>query len=346
MKTKNLSFSIIIPTWNRKKLLQECINSVIQMTDVEREFEIIICDSFSEDGTQDDLEKLLKDKYYSNLKVFQLNDNNICKKRNHGIKKSSYENILLLDDDCVFIDNVLKNYEQYLTQFDDKYIFCGKYKTNSSLLRNSNYYRYRDFKNYNLNDSHPTKIDKNLKHINFYNIVTGNMAFKKSMILKKNIFFDERIFGNAFEDAEWGYRIMENNLNIIQTDIEVLHNETSRNIINYKKKWYFAAKDVVPQIIVYNFNAAKKLPVYIFEERNKGALISFLMVIFFILIKLKIFKLIDYFLQKTDKYSIFYSKFLFRLSIYSAYVQGKMDRDEKLLSSDDTKKGWYKKGYK
>lgn len=346
MNKKNLSFSIVIPTWNRRELLKDCIDSVIRMTDINREYEIIVCDSFSEDGTQDGLKKLLSEKYYNKLEVLQLNENNICKKRNYGIKKSCYDNILLLDDDCQFTEDVLKNYEQYLTQYDENYIFCGKYKTNRNLLKSSNYYRYRDFKNYNLNDSHPTKIDKNLKHINFYNIVTGNMAFNKNKILENEIFFDERILGNAFEDAEWGYRIMENNLKIIQTNVEVLHNETSRNIINYKKKWYFAAKDVVPQIIEYNFNAAKRLPVYIFEEKNKSLLIIILITIFNILIKLKIISLIDLFLKKTDKYSIFYSKFLFRLSIYSAYVHGKMDRDEKFLSIEDTKKGWYKKGYK
>lgn len=341
-----MNFSIIIPTWNRSDLLKQCIDSIIQMTSIDRKFEIIVCDSFSEDGTKDILQKMQSTQHYSNLKVFQLEDNNICKKRNHGIKNSTFDNILLIDDDCQFTEDVLNNYQKYLEQYDEKYIFCGKYKTSQELLKKSNYYRYRDFKNYNLNYSHTNKIDGNLKRINFFNIVTGNMAFQKKLIIRDEIFFDERILGNAFEDAEWAYRLEKNNFNLIQTNVEVLHNETSRNIINYKKKWYFAAKDVVPQILKYNYDAAQNLPIYIFEQKNKNFLISLIILIFKFLIKTKFIKIIDYFLLKSDSYYFLYSKFLFRLSIYCAYINGKIDRNKNLLSSEDTKKGWYKKGYK
>ena len=46
-----IRLSIVIPTWNRKKLLLSILNSFNKQSTNKNLYEIIICDSFSDDGT-------------------------------------------------------------------------------------------------------------------------------------------------------------------------------------------------------------------------------------------------------------------------------------------------------
>jgi hypothetical protein len=62
MKNENL-VSVVIPTFNRKKMLIECIDSVLEST--YKNFEIIVSDDASTDGTDKAIEK------YKNLKNFK-----------------------------------------------------------------------------------------------------------------------------------------------------------------------------------------------------------------------------------------------------------------------------------
>ena len=105
----SLNLSIIIPTWNRKKKLIKLIGLLkTKIKNHKIKYEIIICDSFSEDGTElfvKSLFKKSKEIVYRNIK-----NNNISAKRNIGLKYSKYDNILLLDDDCFPIGKFLKFY--------------------------------------------------------------------------------------------------------------------------------------------------------------------------------------------------------------------------------------------
>jgi abequosyltransferase len=67
--------SICIPTYNRKKYLKQCLDSIVnQDCFTENQIEIIISDNDSNDNT----EKLVKEYQinYKNIKYF-INDNNI-----------------------------------------------------------------------------------------------------------------------------------------------------------------------------------------------------------------------------------------------------------------------------
>ena len=89
-----LLVSVIIPTHNRKNLLKKAINSVLNQT--YQNFEIIIVDDCSTDGTKDYVLSL-KD---GRIKYFR-NEKNLyaAASRNVGIRNSNGEFIAFLDDD-------------------------------------------------------------------------------------------------------------------------------------------------------------------------------------------------------------------------------------------------------
>ena len=90
-------FSVVIPTYNSEELLNRCLTSVFSQT--YQDFEIIVVDNSSTDGTQ----KVLKSFADQKLKVITVNNNGIiAHSRNKGIKNAKGKWIAFLDSDDVW----------------------------------------------------------------------------------------------------------------------------------------------------------------------------------------------------------------------------------------------------
>ena len=127
------NISIIIPTYNRVSLLKKAVSSVITQT--YKNFEIIIIDNYSTDGTLKYLEQL-KD---NRINFYQIRNNGIISKsRNFGIYKSLGKYIAFLDDDDWWDKNKLSETKLKLNKgFDFVYhnVFVHGNKIKKSNLR-------------------------------------------------------------------------------------------------------------------------------------------------------------------------------------------------------------------
>lgn len=87
--------SVVIPTYNRLSILKKCLLSVLGND--YPDFEIIIVDDFSVDGTREFLQKIKNEK----VRVF-LNEKNlgVSEARNAGIEIATGEWVVFIDDDC------------------------------------------------------------------------------------------------------------------------------------------------------------------------------------------------------------------------------------------------------
>src|SRR6056297_3803158 len=90
--------SIIIPTYNRKKLLKNAIQSVLKQT--YKNLEIVIVDDGSSDGTQN-----LIDNINNNKIKYIRNEKSVggSQARNIGINNSTGKYITFLDDDDEYL---------------------------------------------------------------------------------------------------------------------------------------------------------------------------------------------------------------------------------------------------
>lgn len=85
--------SVIVPVFNRKRLLERAIQSVLKQSF--EDFELFVVDDGSDDGTQD-----LPILNESKITFIRLEENSgVSKARNIGVKKSSGEWIAFLDSD-------------------------------------------------------------------------------------------------------------------------------------------------------------------------------------------------------------------------------------------------------
>ncbi len=93
-----VKFSVVMPTYNRKDIISEAINSILNQT--YQEFELIIVD----DGSSDNTYSFVKDKYSKELekgkiRYYYKENEGVCKARNYGLSKVNNEWITYLDSD-------------------------------------------------------------------------------------------------------------------------------------------------------------------------------------------------------------------------------------------------------
>ncbi len=102
--------SIIIVSYNQKKLLKQCIDNIFK-SDIKNNFEIIIVDNDSKDNTRKYLQSI-NDKRVSVI----LNKDNLgyAKANNQGIKRARGEYILLLNPDVIIYPNSVEVLAQFL----------------------------------------------------------------------------------------------------------------------------------------------------------------------------------------------------------------------------------------
>lgn len=95
---EDIKVSIIIPTYNVEKYIEECLNSLVKQTF--KDFEIICVDDGSKDNTLNILNRYAKD--YSNFKVVTQTNQYAGVARNNGMQHAKGKYLLFLDSDDFF----------------------------------------------------------------------------------------------------------------------------------------------------------------------------------------------------------------------------------------------------
>src|SRR5262249_35304485 len=103
-------FSVVIPTYNRLDFLRQAISSVWAQTN--REYEIIVVDDGSTDGTMDYLLSL-----GPNIKALRQANSGPGAARNLGAKHASGRYVAFLDSDDVWFPWTLATYHKLIQQY-------------------------------------------------------------------------------------------------------------------------------------------------------------------------------------------------------------------------------------
>lgn len=181
--------TVYIPTFNRVGLLTRAVESVLSQT--YQNFEIIIVDDCSTDGTQAYIKDLVsKDdriKYF-----FKEKNSGACASRNIAIERASGDFITGLDDDDYFVETRL---EDFVAAWDDNF---------SCLFSFNNFKKTKDsFRN---NRRHAMKnivTQRDLLKANFI----GNQVFTKTAYLLQIGGFDINM--KVWQDLECWYRLLK-----------------------------------------------------------------------------------------------------------------------------------------
>ena len=218
-----MDLSVIIVNWNTKKLLEDCLSTIYKYTE-ELEFEVIVVDNGSEDGSQDMVKKK-----FTQVRLI-LNEENLgfTKANNQGIKIAKGEYILLLNSDTYLVENSLKKLVE-ITQNKGKLGVLGPQLLNvdRSIQQSVGFFpnlpqifwwmSFIDdlpggfvFKPYHVDHDSFYRKDREVDW------VTGAALFLPSAVIKQVGTLDEKIFMYG-EDVDWCWRIKKAGFNVYFT---------------------------------------------------------------------------------------------------------------------------------
>ena len=106
-------FSVIMPCYNRRKLIRAAVMSVLDQTFTD--FELIVVD----DGSTDDTLDVLADITDARLSLHQQRNSGPGAARNKGIGIAQGQYVAFLDSDDLYLPWTLQNYDQALKQNKD-----------------------------------------------------------------------------------------------------------------------------------------------------------------------------------------------------------------------------------
>jgi len=235
-----MKFTILITSYNKGKYLKDCLDSCLNQS--EKDYEIILCDNYSDDNTVDifskyeDSIKLIKKKRVS--KYAPQNQIDLIKE---GLEIAKGDFICLLDCDDYFQINKLKNINEYFESNKDLKVLFDL----PEIKKNDLFYKFKLKR----------KIQKNI----WPTIInTSSISIKKNFL--KQCFEDELFINYEMMEIDFRinvyFRCIEKNYQIISENLTVYRNvegSINTSIKKYTKKWWFKRLQA-HQFMNYIFN--------------------------------------------------------------------------------------------
>ena len=123
--------SVVIPSYNTEKYIQEALNSLLTQG-IDNQLEVIVIDDASQDKTVDVTKKWAK-QYAHRLYSFQHHcfDSNqgVSLARNKGIELAQGEWVIFLDSDDIFLNEAFFKFQKKLSEDSNTEIIYSPIKT-------------------------------------------------------------------------------------------------------------------------------------------------------------------------------------------------------------------------
>lgn len=193
-----VKYSFIIPVYNVKKYLEQCVESILSQT--YHDYEIILVDDGSTDGSE-----MMCDKYaqtYECVTSVHQTNSGASVARNNGINRAKGEYILFLDsDDYWYLSDGLEKIDALTNNRPDIVCFGAKSYNEFTNKWSNDRYDYPE----EMNHLSPIETLEYMVKNDRLNFHTAKRAYRKQFLLDNNLYFKPNI---RTEDVEVGYRIV------------------------------------------------------------------------------------------------------------------------------------------
>lgn len=249
-----MNATVIIPTYNRKELVRKTLLSLEKQTYPKNEFEVIIIDDGSTDGTQEVISELKK-KLKLNLSYFKQNNKGPAAARNVGIKNAEGEYIYFVDDDIelspICLEEHMKTHEKEDIAVLGYTLWSDKIKVTefmNFIAPNGFLFNYANIKNPN--------------DCGYGCFWTNNLSLHRHWLEDER--FDETFYPEKgkpiMEDAELAYRLSKKGLRIVLNNKALAYHYHEIKEQNFFERGKLAGQTEVLFYKKHNFN--KKLSKY------------------------------------------------------------------------------------
>ena len=202
MNQQQLFISVVIPTYNRRPILNKCLKALEKQKFTDNkinDYEIVLVDDGSTDGTL----KWLADSQpeFPHLNLFCQEHQGPAEARNLGVAKAQGNIIIFIDSDLVVTETFLQAHVDALV--------AGEQKLNSDRL-----FTYGAVIN-TCNFENPTSEPYKITDFSAAYFATGNVAIARKWLELAGL-FDTRFQLYGWEDLELGVRLKKLGLKLIK----------------------------------------------------------------------------------------------------------------------------------
>lgn len=217
-----MKYSIVVATYNRKKLLDEMIHNLMHQDFSQNEYEVLLIDDGSIDGTKEEI-IALQQQYHNRLKVHFSNHDGPARARNWGIFNAAGEYVVFTDDDCLVPIDWLTQINKAFQRHPDVVGVSGMQEPSSNTRSKNIFAEFEVSAPMGDYNNEPNKEYVGGKD-DFIGGATNNVAYRRSVLLEVNG-FDETFPFAAAEDADLTLRILSLGYTMVHTPIRVVHRQ-------------------------------------------------------------------------------------------------------------------------
>ncbi|MGZ3509944.1 MAG: glycosyltransferase family 2 protein [Vulcanimicrobiaceae bacterium] len=195
--------SVVIPTYNRLDTLRHVIPTLLAQDMPAEQFELLVCDSQSSDGTAEYLAAVHAE--HPNVRHLPGPYTGRADARNAGIRNASGEVVLFNDADILASPDLLSQHLRH-------------HHAQTSIAVVGWEVQVRDLDDYAYKRDHPQERGSlhppARKTLSWLYFLTGNASVRREDLLRVGC-FDESFTGYGHEDLELGYRLQHAGLRIL-----------------------------------------------------------------------------------------------------------------------------------
>jgi glycosyltransferase involved in cell wall biosynthesis len=200
---KPFFFSVVIPTYNRRPILEKCLRALEQQTctpDHVANYEVVVVDDGSTDGTVEWLQTTAE---FPHVKLFLQAHAGPSMARNLGVERAIGDTIIFIDSDLVVTDCFLQSHAISLhTAYAAATTDPAPVFTYGRVVNTCNF-------------EQPTSEPYKITDFSAAFFATGNVAIARSWLLKAGL-FDTGFQLYGWEDLELGVRLKNLGLKLIK----------------------------------------------------------------------------------------------------------------------------------
>ncbi len=225
--------SVIIPTYNRLETLRHVLPSLLEQDVPPDSYEVLVCDSNSQDGTADFLARVLAET--DTVRYLSGAYSGRAMARNAGISAARGDIVLFNDADIIASPDLLR---RHLDRHDSRRgIAVVGWEV-----------QVRDYDDYLYKRDHPSERGAlhpaARKRLSWLYFLTGNASASRDDLLRAGG-FDESFTGYGHEDLELGFRLCKLGIEIVYEPLAVNYHWQDLSQEDQREKMRLAGRSAV-----------------------------------------------------------------------------------------------------
>ncbi len=203
MNEKEIVISVIMPTYNRCGVVEQCLRNFENQTMRRESFEVVVSDDGSQDGTKDLVERISATSRL-NIRYLWQQNRGANAARNHAIGEAKGDILLFINDDTIPVPAMLGEHCKTHLKYPQEHVsVLGKMTISPDMP-------YSIFARLHLDASYDRLEGKD--EVDWHYFYTCNVSVKKSFLVKFGLFEEKMRY---HEDLELSERLSHHGLRIM-----------------------------------------------------------------------------------------------------------------------------------